>query len=347
MSILFPYLELIASLFILLLCFQIFTRHYANKVARFFALFALVAFLTVIIEYSVRIAFTLPLANNLQKISSVLWVFLFPMFAQFSLLFCKKSEALENPTTKVLLYLPAGILSIIFLFTNIMYTRFEIWPIGIVSQPSPWYWLFFLNAVGYSLFGIFLLYNFSRETPQPTVKKQAIFIASGSLLALTIGATTDMLIPLIAGARLLIPTAVLNLALMNLFIYIAMRRYSLFAISPAIAADVIIKTMPDALLATDFDGQVLFMNEEADKLFCDPEESCVGKPFYSLFKNREKYDQLYDEVVVKEKEILRFEAELVDPLGQHIPAFINANLLRDKIVGDTIGIIFVVRDARG
>jgi PAS domain S-box-containing protein len=346
MSILFPYFELAASLFILLLCFQIFTRHYGNKVARFFAIFAMVAFLAAILEYSLRIAFTLELARNLNRVSASLWAFVFPLFAHFCFLFAKNKKILEKPWFYLFLYLPPAALSLLFLFTNAMYTRYEIWSIGIVSQPAPLYWLFFLVTVGYSLLGITVLYRLGFSSPQRTVKNQALIIATGSLIALTIGALIDELLPLTIG-RTIFPTAVFDIALMNFFIYFAMRRYSLFAVSPSLAADVIIETMPDALLATNLEGNILFMNDEATKLFCTQREKCIGTPFSSMFKNKEKYNQLYREVVVEEKEILRFEADIIDPLGEHIPALINANLLRDKIVGDTIGIIFVVRDIRG
>ncbi len=346
MSILFPYFELAASIFILLLCFQIYTRHHGNKVARFFAIFALVAFLAAILEYSMRIAFTLDFARNLNRASASLWAFLFPMFAHFSLLFSKK-KFLENPLAYVFLYLPPTLLTILFFFTNQMYIRYEIWSIGIVSQPAQLYWLFFLNTVFYSLLGILLLYQYGFKAPQKTERIQSVIIASGALLALSIGVLTDELLPLVMGARTIIPTCVFDVALLNLFIFFAMRNYSLFAVSPALAADVIIETMPDALLATDFEGKILFVNDEASKLFSVSQDELIGKEFSSLFKNREKYDRLYQDVAVKKKEILRFEAELIDPLGERIPALINANLLRDKIAGDTIGIIFVARDIRG
>ena len=154
MSILFPYFELAASLFILLLCFRIYTRHYENKAARFFAFFAFVAFLAAIFEYSIRIAFTLDLARNLDRIAGPLWAFLFAIFAHFCFIFTKKKKFLENPLSLVFLYLPPSLLSLLFVFTNLMYTRYEIWSIGIVSQPAPLYWLFLANTAFYSLLGI-------------------------------------------------------------------------------------------------------------------------------------------------------------------------------------------------
>ncbi len=344
---LFPYFELAASLFILLLCFQIYTRHYANKVARFFALFALVAFLAAIFEYSIRIAFTLDLARNLDRIAGPLWAFVFSMFAYFCFLFTKKKKFLESPFSLLFFYLPPFLLSLLFIFTNSMHTRYEIWSIGIVAQPAPLYWLFLIHTLFYTLLGIVVLFRFGATAQQRIERVQSIFIAIGSLIPLTIGILTDALLPLLFGVRNIFPTVVFDVAFMNLFIYIAMRRYSLFAVSPALAADVIIETMPNALLATDLEGKILFVNDEATRLFSVLPEELVGKAFSSLFKIREKYDQLHNEVVDKKKEILRFEVELIDPLGQRLPALVNANLLKDRIVGDTLGIIFVVRDMRG
>lgn len=347
MSILFPYFELAASLFILLLCFQIFTRHYENKVARFFAIFAMVAFLAAILTYSLRIAFTLELARDLNRIAASLWAFVFPMFAHFSFIFAKKNKFLKRPLALAFFYVPPALLSFIFCFTNVMHLRYEIWSIGIVSQPSPWYWLFALQTIFYSLLGIFTLYRFGIKAQQKMVKAQSIFIATGSLLPLLVAVTTDELAPLIFGMRTVAPTCVFAITFMNLIIYIAMRRYSLFAVSPSIAADIIIETMPDAMLATDFAGKILFINEEASKLFKSPQDELIGKRFTSMFKNKKSYAQLYKEVAEKKKEIIRYEAELINPQGENIPALINANVLRDKIVGDTIGIIFIVRDNRG
>ena len=344
---LFPYFELAASLFILLLCFQIYTRHHENKAARFFALFALIAFLTAIFEYSVRIAFTLDLARNLDRIAGSLWSFLFPVFAHFSFVFAKKKRFLENPLSLVFFYLSAFLISLLFIFTNLMHMRYEILSIGIVGQPAPLFWLFLIHTAFYSLLGIIVLYRFGATAQQKTERTQAFFIATGSLISVSIGFLTDGVLPTVFGMRVTFPTVVFGIALMNLFIYIAMRRYSLFAVSPALAADVIIETMPNALLATDLEGKILFVNDEATRLFNVLPEELVGKAFSSLFKIREKYDKLHSEVVDKKKEILRFEAELIDPLGQRLPALVNANLLKDKVVGDTIGIIFVVRDMRG
>ncbi|MBI5400214.1 PAS domain-containing protein [Candidatus Saganbacteria bacterium] len=346
MSILFPYFELVASLFILLLCFQIFTRHYENKLARFFALFAFIGFLATILEYSSRIAFTLEFASGLHCLSTILWTFLFPLFANFSFLFAKKDKFLASPWSKVFLYLPAIILTILLGFPALLFQRYEIWSIGIVSQPTPLYWLFTLHGLFFGLLGIMTLFQIGFNAAQKTVRSQALLIAIGSILPLTIGVINDEILPLVLGQRITAPTAIFGLAIMNFFIFLAMRRYSLFAVSPSFAADVIIETMPDALLATDLEGRILFANEEAVRLFHGKCDKLIGYEFCQLFKDKKKYEQLYDEVVLRKKEILRFEADLVDPKGELLPSLINANLLRDKVIGDMLGIIFVVRDIR-
>lgn len=343
---LFPYFELAASLFILLLAFQIWTRHYENSLARFFALFAMVAFAATVLEYSYRIAFTLDLARDIDRLSSALWVFVFPLFAHFAILFTKKEGRLKQSIFLFWFYLFPAAVSLLFLFSDLMFKRYEIWSVGIVSIPSAWFSLFFLNTILYSTLAVVLLFQYSFKAHQQSERFSARLIGFGVLFPLLVGVVTDELIPILYGTRLTPPTAVFDLAVMNLFIYFAMRNYSLFAISPALAADTIIETMPDSLIVTDLDGRIIFLNEEAKKFF-HADGAIAGRQIADLFKQKGKYDQLCSEVVDKKLEVERFQADLVDPLGETIPALINANLLREKIVGELLGIVFVVRDIRG
>lgn len=344
---LFAYAELAASLFILLLAFQIWTRHYENKLARFYALFAALAFLAAILTYSLRIAFTLELARDINRISATLWTFVFALYLHFVLLYTKKESFLKNPVSLWLIYLPPALIGSLFLFTNLMYQRYEILSIGIVSIPAPFYSLFALQTAIYCLGGVALLFGYSFSAPQKIERRQAAWLAIGSLLPLVVGVINDLILPIALNLRTTPPSVVFDVALMNLFIYIAMRKYSLFAISPSLAADTILETMPDSLLVTDLDGQVIFVNDEAEKFFHVPKEEVAGRCIAVLFKDKAKFDQLYNEVVGKKLVVALFAAELVDPLGERIPALINARLLREKIVGETLGIVWVIRDIRG
>jgi PAS domain S-box-containing protein len=137
-----------------------------------------------------------------------------------------------------------------------------------------------------------------------------------------------------------------DLALLNFFIFLAMRNYSLFAISPALAAETIIETMPDSLLVTDLDGQVILLNDEAKKFFHVPKEEIVGKLVCELFKDRGKYDKLYDEVVNQGQEIVRYPADLLNPRGEFFPCLINANKVCDAL-GAALGVVYIIRDIRG
>jgi PAS domain S-box-containing protein len=347
MAMLFPYLELIASLFILLLAFEILTRHYGSKLARFYTFFALIAFLAAILTYSLRIAFTLELARDINRLSATLWAFLFALYAHFALLYTKKENLLKKPAIYFLLYLPPALIGALFLFTNQMYLRHEIQPFGIAGQPAPLYLLFVAETAFFCGWGIWLFFRYAHSAPQKIERTQALLIALGSLIPVSIGIFTDQILPLIVGYRLLPPTVVIDVALMNFFIFIAMRRYSLFAISPALAAETIIETMPDSLLVTDLEGRVLLLNEEAHKFFHVPKKEILGHPVVSLFKQKEKYDWLYNEVVNKNICVERFEAELIDPLGEVVPALINACLLREKVFAEVIGIVLIIRDVRG
>ncbi|MFH1826479.1 MAG: histidine kinase N-terminal 7TM domain-containing protein [bacterium] len=347
MAILFPYFELAAALFILFIAFETIARYQQDKVGRFFAFLALIAFLSSIFEYSVRIAMTMELAQQIHRITGVLWAFLFPAFTHFCLLFTRKEKVLDRPIIKALLYGPPFLVAGLFLFTNLLITRYEIWSIGIVYQPSPWYWLYFLPSSLYVITGVLILLFYGISIPTRSVKKkQAYVIASGTALALLIGATTDEILPLLFGQRIVFPTGPFMLALMFGFVYYAMRRYSLFHINPFLVAETIIETMPDSLIVTDLQGRVQMVNEEAHKYFRCPKKEIVGKPIQALFMEKEKYEQLYEKVVEDKLEIVRFETKLCDPRGECLPSLINANVYRDPL-GMLLGIIFIIRDTRG
>lgn len=346
MAMFFSYFELASSLFILLLAFHIWTRHHENKTARFFAFFALIAFFAAILEYSSRIAFTLEAARDIDRVCVVFWALSFSMFAHFSFVFTKKIAFLKNRLAPIFFYLPSAIVGGLFLFTNTMYTRFEIWPIGIVSQPSVWYSIFMAQTIFYCSISLAVLYHYGFTARQKTEQIRSLFIATGCTFPLVVGIITDQVIPIAFGARLTPPTAVFCMALMNFFIYMAMRNYSLFSISPSLAADIVIETMPDSLIITDLDGRVVLLNEDAKKFFHANKEQILGRPIFALFKDKGLYSKLYSEVVDKNLEIKRFEADLLDPLGETIPALINANKLHDAL-GAILGIVYVIRDIRG
>ncbi|OGB87211.1 hypothetical protein A3H38_01105 [candidate division WOR-1 bacterium RIFCSPLOWO2_02_FULL_46_20] len=346
MSILFPYFELAASLFILLLAFNIYTRHYENLAARFYVRFAIMAFLACILTYSLRIAFTLELARTINRFSASCMAFSFAVYVHFALIFTKRDAWLKNNIALIALYIPPTILSFIFLFTNLMYKRYEIFSFGIIHSPAPLYSLFMLQTIAYTFWGIYLFFLYSKTAPQKVERSQAFWITVGSAIPVIIGVATDQIMPLIFGARPIYPTVVFAFALMNLFIFVSMKRYSLFAISPGLAAETIIETMPDSLIVTDLSGRVIILNEEAHKYFHCPKEEMLGKSIMVLFERKADYDKLYHEVVEKNLEIVRFKTNLCDPLGQCLPSFINANALRDRL-GFLLGIVFIVRDSLG
>jgi len=343
----FPYFELAASLFILLLSFEIWTRHYENKLARFYAIFALVSFLAAILTYSLRIAFTLELARDINRLSASMWALAFALYFHFVLLFTKKDRFLKNPKVLAAIYAVPGLLAVLFLFTNLMYTRYEIVSIGIISQPAPLYFLFALETFVFCVGGAALLVRYALSTPQPTERTQAIIIAVGSIIPALVGLLNDQLLPIIAGGRVAPPSVIFDIALMNLFIFIAMRNYSLFSISPALAADTIIETMPDSLLVTDLGGRIIFLNELANKFFKVPEDQIAGHHIKDLFARKDDFYKLYTAVVKEKRTMERFRTDLVVPTGELFPSLINARLLNEKLTGVRMGIVFVVRDVRG
>ncbi|MFA5839690.1 MAG: PAS domain-containing protein [Candidatus Margulisiibacteriota bacterium] len=344
--ILYPYFELAASLFILLFALELHLWHHENRAARFFVRCAVVSFLACIMVYSLRIAFTLELAAFIDRIATCLTTFSFAMYLHFAIIFTRRESFFDKKWALPLFYTPPAIVALLALCTNLIYNRYDIFAYGIIGQPSSLYFVYALQTMLYTFWGIVLFFIYSRQAIQPSVRNQSLAIAIGTLIPVSIGVVFDQILPIIFGFHVFPPTVIFDYALMIFFIYLAMRRYSLFAISPSLAAKQIIETMPDSLLVTDLDGRIIFVNNEAHKFFHVDKAEIHGRNIKDLFTEKENYEKLYDEVVNKKLKIERFGARLCDPRGECIPSLINSSLFRDDF-GALLGIIFICRDVRG
>lgn len=336
------YLELLSALFILFLTLFIYLRFPQSRTERVYIIFGIICFISGILLFAVRVAFTLEMAKFINRFGASAFAFVFPTFLHFVLYFTKKDKVFNLKTTYFFLYFPPFLVSSLFLFTDIMHLRYEIAPYGIISQPSIFYWIFAVHSLIYSFIGIFLLIRFVFTTTQKTERMQAVLIALGAILGITLGFITDEFVPIVYKARIFPPTAVLDLALFNFFVFLAVRSFNLFTISPSIAASTILETMLDSLLVADIDSCVVLINREGEKLFKIEKEEIIGTDVACVFKDGKRFRQLWKEVVAEKKEIRNFEAELLTSFGETIRGLVNAKLLRN-IFGGILGVVLIFR----
>jgi PAS domain S-box-containing protein len=178
-----------------------------------------------------------------------------------------------------IIYLPAGIISLILLFTNWIFITGFIPGTGYTYIPirnslayqleSGYILLMMLCAVG-------VIIAYWRQATTNEVKNQALLICAAISTVILFGFLSGILLPAIGVYT---PNLVfIGLVLFSLLITIAITKYELFILSPTTAVPDILRTMPDALLLTDMQGVIIGTNDAARKLFSTGEKDLIGHP---------------------------------------------------------------------
>ena len=123
--------------------------------------------------------------------------------------------------------------------------------------------------------------------------------------------------------------------------FVAVWRYRLLEITPALAAEQIINTMADALLVLDHEGTVRAANQAAFQLFGYPKAEIVGKPIAATLGNlfgKETLKALADTGVMRE-----YETDYCTQQGKILTLDIMGSVTRD-LVGYPLAFVFITRD---
>jgi PAS domain S-box-containing protein len=122
----------------------------------------------------------------------------------------------------------------------------------------------------------------------------------------------------------------------------AVWRYRLREITPSLAAEQIVRTMPDALLVLDRGGVVRVVNQAASQLFRYPDADLIGRPVFATLGDllsSEKIEALAVNGVMREYE------SSYRTHGAEVPVFldITGSAMRDR-AGHPIAFVFIIRD---
>ncbi|MBI3615077.1 MAG: PAS domain S-box protein [Candidatus Omnitrophica bacterium] len=118
-------------------------------------------------------------------------------------------------------------------------------------------------------------------------------------------------------------------------------KYQLVEITPAFAADQILRTMSDALLVLDREGVVRTANHAACRLFGRPETELVGNPIWSINKDFFPIQQL--ERFLRTRTIHGYETLYPNPEESKIALDVSISAIRDGN-GRPVGVICIARD---
>jgi PAS domain S-box-containing protein len=281
-------------------------------------------------------------ANLFLNISSFGWAGFASLFLWFILVFSQKEKLLKKRWLYLLLF---GI-PLVFIYkqwTNFLFVDVIKKPYGwkpFLGQ-SAWPYLFFFCTFIFMVTALYINFSFMRSTRDPILEKQARIIFTFTIITVTVGSLTDLILPL-ANIHLIPNIASICALIWTVGAVCAMVKYKFLSITPATAADNIISTMFDCLILLNTEGEIVTVNNAAADLSGYKPGELKGKPLSLLFKEKELIGGLFSKTPgenhTKNKEII-----LRTRAGKEIPMLFSESILRDEI-GTGVGIVCVFKD---
>ena len=227
-----------------------------------------------------------------EKISSFGWIFVSPLLMLFALEYTE----FKNPRffDFAVLFFPVLGLIYLSLSTNLLlvYDPHQIinrfWGLDVPLGPLFRYFLVWLDTVFVAALALLIAHYFQQR--HSLERKQAMIFIIAVLVPITIGTFTDGVLPLLNIETL--PSGILLTTVTSVMIIVAMYRYRLFFLSPVTVASNILQTMGEAVVVTDKDYTIEFINHRAASLVGKEKDEIVGSYLETLFVSPKAYKEV-------------------------------------------------------
>ncbi len=278
----------------------------------------------------------------IENISSIGWL-VFPVaLLCFALAFSRRERVMRTKTFLVL----APILPLVLLYqqwTSHLTLDYVQRSYGWEFQwsDSCWPYVFYVYYVSLTLISIYLVYRRGKDTEKPQEKKQARMIVVCVGISLVLGSATDVVVPVfgIKGVPSLADVSVLILAVGIVY---AIIKYEFLTISPAIAAENIIRSMEEILVLLDDEGNITTANKSALRLLGYRQEELRGKSIAMLMRKAGSSSSLLEGETAGGSTGV-YEGRFQAKNGKAIPVIFSISVLKDQ-GGNTAGTVIVATD---
>jgi PAS domain S-box-containing protein len=295
-------------------------------------------------EFAFRQSDTYETALFLSKMSA-LWPFMFSISIHFVLVFIEKTKQLKKQHIFFLVYLPA------LFFSTLEFLGLP--PIELLKLSWGWRYSYQLESVVFIL-GIFWVYGpstlllylairYHSKLIDKVKKAQARLLIIGLLIPMILVLVSIVIFPYLG---IIIPDlTTIGLFMAMIFIGYGIRKYRLFILTPAVAAETILNTMADALFLVSLEGEIVSTNIAACQLLRYQESELIGRHVEFIFTPNEKIKikEIGLEQLMKAGFITDIETHFKTKEDGIIPISLSGSLIQDK-KGVKQGIIYVGRD---
>ncbi|MCK9277848.1 MAG: PAS domain-containing protein [Methanoculleus sp.] len=213
--------------------------------------------------------------------ASSFWPLVVAFSVHFTLVFTDHPLVQEKARSApmVLLYLPAILIALIGLFTDLIYIVALQPGTGSVYLPtpgSPVYLATRMYVILAMAWGIYVGISSWWRAPPGRIRSQNRLFCIGIATVVGFGTLSGLVLP--ALDIYTVNLVFVGIVIFSLLIAYAIHRYGLFTLSPQTAVPDIIRTMPDGLLLIDMTGKIVTANASAAEIFGVVEQDLPGQP---------------------------------------------------------------------
>jgi PAS domain S-box-containing protein len=321
-----------------------------NPVSKSFSLFVISSILWQLQDFFTRISADYYTANIWYRFFIPGILFAGATGLHFALEFTNKLNKKNRFYTTALIYLPG--LIFMFMYLSGMYDfdleHIPIWNWGYKGDTNN---LFLLGTVFYigstATLTVILLfinaYNKLYSNKDKLSKQQAFLAFIGYTIPGAVGLVGEIYFPFFTpwGDQ---RVTTIGLILMNLSIFLALKKYRLFDYSPAYAIDEIINSIKDSVVITDKDFIIRYANNTFEKLTKFENDTILGKYISIILKEN---SSLNEEYFYGEKDLNENNSiETIIYTKNDMPVWvtINKKSIIDKFTNEVIGYLFTLND---
>jgi diguanylate cyclase (GGDEF)-like protein/PAS domain S-box-containing protein len=207
---------------------------------------------------------------------------------------------------------------------------------------TPAFALYLLFFSGFILFGLWIVYQSGRKAELIWKRKQSEVVVLSGLVVLPLVSISGILLPWL-GIRDIPELSHVFAGVWILAIRYAMSHYHLLLLTPAIAAQDILRTIQDAVVLLDRDHRVVNVNPAAEQLFGAAGEEMVGSEMDSVFDNEGPEAALALRAQLDHDRADPIDVTLRNESGRRVPTSISCSRIRDEH-GQNVGTVLVLRD---
>lgn len=273
---------------------------------------------------------------------SFIWPFCVALGLHFALTFTK-NKILKKPLTYALLYFPAMILSGIDLTTNLLFGPPELnfWGYARTLPNTNWiktmsiFWVCIVDIL--ALLVCVMHYLKIKEKAEQT---QTRIVIVGLSISIVLALMAQVIFPLIG---IIVPELVnVFTMLVTVSMGIAIWKFGLFRLDPALVASNIIATIPDPLIVTNNHGKILTINKALIDFSGYKENEIIGTQIGSSNKsNFEKNTGLIK--IFQERNVKDYEMRIQVKSGEEKWVLFSSSIIMDS-KGRKIGFVIVFQD---